>query len=194
VTKNIVLSIAAITALGVTLGCKAKTDEPMARVNPEPSSYAWWLRILFRPAYETIRGIPVDQLDRNWVRATELKKEYIPKELLFERGTDNMKANHLEFSQFGDFNQDGTNDEALVGVYEDRKGGRGEFLLIVTKRLHMAEKIFLKAWPGKGGYLALGRNGKNIQVWDCMECDNFAELAWDQGSHKFDWVPEIDEE
>lgn len=179
---------AILVLAALLIRCQPVNDESIARLNPDPSGCAWWLRIEFRPVHQTIRGIPVRNLDSNWIRATELKKSYIPKDLLFEFGRDGMAENHLEFARSGDFNKDGNPDEALVGVYEDRQGVRGGFILILSQRGHKLEKIYLEEWPGNPVFVALGRNGDNLLVWSCMECDSAQELGWDRKRGCFQWM------
>ena len=186
--KKPVLFFAMLVAAGLLIRCRPANDASIARLNPDPSGCAWWLRIEFRPVHQTVRGIPVRNLDSNWIRATELKKSYIPRELLFEFGRDEMAEYHLGFTRSGDFNQDGNPDEALVGVYENRQGVRGGFILILSQRGPELEKIYLEEWPGKPGFVALGLNGDNLVVWGCMECDSAAELAWDRKRGCFEWM------
>jgi hypothetical protein len=189
VKNNIrMIGLTLVSVIGA-VGCKPMTDQTMARVNPEPASSAWWLRIEFRPTHDTIRGIPVGNLDASWARVSVLHKDVIPRRFLFEGGSDIMAACKLEFNRSGDFDHDGIEDDALVGVYESKTGTRGEFILIVTKRHGGWEKIFIESWPGKSGFLALAQHGRNLVVWDCMECDSASELAWDKGARKFYWVP-----
>jgi hypothetical protein len=170
------------------ISCQPVNEATIARVNPDPSYYAWWLRIEFQPVHQSVRGIPFRELDSNWIRATELKKSYIPKALLFEFGRDVMAENNLEFARTGDFNKDGNPDVALVGVYQDRQGGRGGFLLILTQRWHKLEKLHLEQWPGKPGFVALSLNGDNLLVWSCMECDSADELGWNRKRGCFEWL------
>jgi hypothetical protein len=186
--KNPILFFAMLVHAVLLISCHPVNDTTIARLNPEPSGYAWWLRIEFRPVHQTVRGIPLRNLDSNWIRATELKKSYIPKELLYEFGRDVMADNHLVFTRSGDFNKDGNPDEALVGVYEDRVGKRGGFILILSQRGDRLEKIHLEQWPGKPGFVALSLTGDNLLVWSCMECDSAGELGWDRTRGRFDWL------
>lgn len=165
-----------------------KTGEPVAQVGPESAQEAWWLRIEFEPTQEAIRGIPVAQLDASWVQATELNKDLVPKQLLQESGGDRMAAAKQEFSRSGDFNRDGVTDEALVGVYRDKQGNRGKFLLIISQREGRWEKLFLETDPSRAGYSALGLQGDNLTLWSCMECGAVSELAWHADIKRFAWV------
>jgi hypothetical protein len=72
---------------------------PRVRVeaSPEPANYAWWLRTEIYAAHTSIRGIPIWRLGRDLKLALELRTRYIPAELLYEGGADNMKESGLAF-------------------------------------------------------------------------------------------------
>lgn len=170
--------------LGVC-SCSVKTNNFVkTRVSPEPSNYAWWLRIEFSPVHKEIRGIPVHQLDPSWHLASELVKEAIPHQLLFENGSDIMKDLKLSFSRLGDFNDDDTEDLALIGVYEDKARQRGSFILILSKNKSGTwDKSFIEVL-GDPKFAALSENAP-IEIWFCMECDFGVYLLWDRENRKY---------
>src|SRR5947207_11352007 len=144
-------------------GCSTTRQLPMVIVAPEPAQYAWWLRIEFRPMDRTIQGIPIGELDPTWRFASELRKELIPRELLFKGGSDEMDDNQLAFTRLGDFDQNGTEDLALVGVSENRRGERGNFVLILTRTAAGAwQKLFITALPGRAGFAALAQRSDDL--------------------------------
>jgi hypothetical protein len=160
-------------------GCSAAHSGIVkAVVSPEPKNYAWWLRTEFIPVHREIRGIPVQQLDPSWRLASELSKEAIPKELLYQGGTDAMEASRLSFSRSGDFNHDGIEDLALIGVYQDKEEKRGSFILILAKdKAGRNQKSFLQHL-GRPAFAAL--SGKEpMEVWFCMDCNYGVNLLWD---------------
>jgi len=170
----------------VIIGCSIATDKQIVtRVSPGPKYVAWWSRIEFAPVHKEIRGVPVHQLDSSWRLASELCKEAIPSELLLEWGTDIMQESDSSFFLYGDFNKDGVEDLALVGVYENKSGERGSFVLILSKdnqgRWH---KSFLE-YLGKPGFTALSKKNDSIEVWFCLECDFGALLIWDTETRKY---------
>lgn len=162
-----------------------------AIVSPEPKNYAWWLRTEFIPANKEIRGISVQQLDPSWHLVSELSKEAIPKELLYEGGKDSMNASRLSFLRSGDFNHDGVEDLAVIGVYQDNEDKRGSFILILTKgrpdgKLH---KSFLEHL-GKPSFAALSEKDP-MEVWFCMDCNYGVYVLWDKvkGEYKIGPFP-----
>ena len=66
-----------------------------------------------------------------------------------------MDETEITFSRSGDFNNDGIDDLALVGVYEDCNLQAGRFFLILTKnKLNKWEVSFLKLL-GEPKFLAI---------------------------------------
>jgi hypothetical protein len=161
-------------------GCSiAGNNYVKAVVPPEPKDHAWWVRIEFLPVHKQIRGIPVQQLDSSWHLASELTKEAIPKEVLYETGADIMRESEMSFSRSGDFNHDGAEDLALIGVYQDKAGKRGSFILILTKdQAGNWQKSFLR-YLGKPAFAALSKNDP-MEIWFCMMCDQGVHLIWEK--------------
>ncbi len=173
-----------------------KEQKPLIIMNKsEYGSFtlAWWVAMEFVPAYDQIRGIPVSQLNTKWIRALELRKDIIPKEYLFEGGQDNLAMRQADFVRKGDFNQDGIKDEALVGVYEDKDGNKGRFLIIATWQNKQWKKVFLDTIPGKAGFSVLAQGGTedDIYVWYCLDCSAVNRFRWNMSESKFQRV--IDE-
>jgi hypothetical protein len=78
-----------------------------------------------------------------------------------------MKASRLSLSRFRDFNHDGVEDLAVIGVYQDKEEKRGSFILILTKgpdgKLH---KPFLEQL-GKPSFAALSEKDP-MEVYKCL--------------------------
>ena len=156
-----------------------------------PVEAAWWVTIEFKPIDTSIRGIPVDAIDPTWRLASELKKDFIPRELLYEPGFDLMEEYDHHFSIAGDFNKDGRTDVALVGVHETIDGERGMFFLILTQNYSGSwEKAFLAQGVRSSGFSALTWRKGCIEVWGCMECDGVSFLRWSPKLKEYIWVPQ----
>lgn len=156
-------------------------EDLKAVVSPEPKSYAWWLRITFIPVHKELYGIPINVIDHTWALASQLKKEAIPHEVLFEDGEDSMASCGINFMQKGDFNNDGIEDLALVGVFRDLKNQQGMFLLILTKNKNGSwKKAFLQSWFGKPEFLGLQGDGHRLALWYCMECGGVSDITWNK--------------
>lgn len=168
----------------------AQEGEVEVQISLEPAHYAWWLRVTFTPTHTQIRGIPVKELNQSWRRASELKKEYLPKHLLYEGGSDLMDQSGIAFSVAGDFNNDGSADEVLVGVYETDSGKRGSFLLILSRSTSGRwQKTFLEEDPGGAGFSGVSWDQERLWWLHCMMCDVNRYLIWDQQRRAYVWVP-----
>jgi hypothetical protein len=176
--KRLIFSILLFTCL-VPIYLHAK--DLKAVVSPEPKSYAWFLRITFIPAHKELYGIPINKIDPTWTLASQLKKEAIPHEVLFEDGQDSMASCGIDFMQKGDFNNDKIEDLALVGVFQNLKKQQGMFLLILTKNKNgFWEKAFLHSWLGKPGFLGLQGDGHHLALWYCMQCGGVSDITWNK--------------
>ena len=150
-----------------------------------PDDWAWWLRIKFVPRANAIRGIPADQLDPSWYRVSELRRGLIPQDLV--SGKEGGLAWNPNFAVEGDFNGDGRPDHALIGVYEDKNGKFGNFLLILTRASDGKwEKAYLKSFEGNQGPIDLSWNGKTLKLLFCASCDADLWIEWNQDKAQYD--------
>lgn len=130
---------------------------------------AWWVSARFEATGTTIESIPVRDLDRTWVAASPLREPDLPP-AAFHPG-ETLKDHDAAFQVQGDFDHDGKQDKALVGVYRTVTGATGGFLLILTRT---ATGRWTKAALFKnpnGGFSAITRQrGRLVWVF-CFECD-----------------------
>jgi hypothetical protein len=184
--------IVASSAIALTMA-RAPAQQPFVTLDGDPNKEAWWVVAQFQPFTTEVRGIPVDQLRKTWCRATEFRKDLIPKELLVgETGVDEMQAAGMSFAIDGRFDGSTTKQVALVGVYQECAGEKGSFLLILDQPPDGKAKVrFLHAVKSDHQFFALqkGKDG-TIVVAACMECDGGEILRWDRKKRKFDWVPQ----
>jgi opacity protein-like surface antigen len=174
-------------AVMAALLASAAHAQNFVNVNPEPASYAWWLRTEFNALHTEVRGIPVKDLRKNWCKATEFARELFPPGLLVENGTDVMAASKLAFSLEGSFDGSGTKQTALVGVYETCGGEKGSFFLIIGSGTRKVR--FLDAYVCTHCFSALSSAGPSqIQIFHCMECDDVSTVRWDRAGKRFRFV------
>jgi hypothetical protein len=180
-------------AIAVMLGfAPAQAEQPFVTINGDTKSTAWWVLAEFHPFTTEVRGIPVNQIRKTWCKATEFRKDLIPKELLVENGVDVMAQAKLSFALEGHFDGSAADQVALVGVYQECTGKTGSFMLILDQLAEGKSKVrFVSASPTEHQFSALETGKRNtIVVWSCMECDGRAILKWDRKKRKFDWLPE----
>jgi hypothetical protein len=162
----------------------ASQAQSLVTVNPEPSSFAWWLRADFHALHNEVRGIPVANIRSDWCKATEFSRELFPPGLLVENGTDLLAQAGLSFSLQGSFDGSGTKQTALVGVYETCGGEKGRFFLILDAGTRKVR--FLDAEPAKERFSALAAQGRSgIRILYCLECDVSSTVRWDRARKRF---------
>ncbi len=145
--------------------------------------YAWWLLITYEPETNQIESIPVAVIDPSWSLAEALSKEAIPPEEMIDF-QKNYEPYGYSFSKAGDFNLDGKRDKALVGIYQDKSGGVGRFLLILTEsQKNKWVKSFLYKYPGKAGFSILRLKDGKLGWYFCLDCDDFSSIEWENGKY-----------
>ncbi|MEY9193668.1 hypothetical protein ABH991_007096 [Bradyrhizobium ottawaense] len=94
-----------VIVLGVLLltAAQAPGQQAFVTLNGNLKTEAWWVIAEFRPFTAEVRGIPANQIRKSWCKATEFRKDLIPKELMFENGTDAMKGAGMSFTIEGRF-------------------------------------------------------------------------------------------
>jgi hypothetical protein len=180
-TKQMKLKHALLLLLFVSWGCSTNMSRHvMARVSPEPSNEVWYFRTEFIPVHKTIRGVPVEQIDSSWRLASELVGEALPYE-----GFSAMQELNLSFSRSGDFNHDGVEDLAVVGVYETQSLDRGSFILVFSKNTDGTwRKVFVQRLVPPF-FLALTNENESIELLFCMNCESDAVLIWDKEENQY---------
>ena len=192
----IVRFIIGVGVVAVVTTAQSAAQQAFVTLNGNPKTDAWWVIADFHPSTTEVRGIPANRIRKSWCKATEFRKDLIPRELLFDGNTDAMAAANMSFSVEGHFDGTTTKQVALVGVFEECDGPKGRFILILDQPVEGAPKIrFVNALRVDRQFGAL-QKGKDISIvaWSCMECDNFSVLKWDRKKRKFDWLPDPVEE
>lgn len=95
------LIVRAIIGVGLVVAAmtaQAATQQAFVTLNGDPKNEAWWVIAEFHPFTTEVRGIPVNRIRKNWCKATEFRKDIIPRELLFDGNTDAMAAANLSFA------------------------------------------------------------------------------------------------
>ena len=87
-----------------------------------------------------------------------------------------MRREGFAFEKDGDFNGDGRPDRALAGVYRDKAGRTGRFLLVLERQGDKWRKAFLHTEPGTPGFSIVTGPPGEVHWGTCMECDAGAVL------------------
>lgn len=95
---------------------------------PVPAQQRWWENFTLEATGTELLGNPLARINPSWQRATLLDaSQFTPQQLA------QIRADRRAFELRGDFNDDGTPDRAVVGVYLDSKGERGRFVAVFTR-------------------------------------------------------------
>ena len=185
-------AIAVTSALGgifLLAVAPAPGQAQFVTIDGDLKTTAWWVLADFQPFTTEVRGLPANRIRKNWCKATEFRKELIPRELIFEGGSDVMEQAQLSFAVEGHFDGTPVTQVASVGVYQDCSGKKGRFILIIDRLPGRLPKIrFVHAVETDRQFAALTKGKDNTLVaWTCMECDNHAVLKWDRKSRRFEW-------
>jgi hypothetical protein len=173
-------------------GQQAQEQQSFVTIEGDLKSAAWWVLADFHPFTTEVRGIPVNQIRKNWCKATEFRKDLFPRQLLFDGNVDLMEADKMSFAVEGHFDGSAASEVALVGVYQECAGKKGTFVLILDQLADGKSKIrFVSATPADHQFGALEQGeGNTIVAWSCMECDGRSVLKWDRKKRKFGWLPD----
>ncbi|WP_245324592.1 hypothetical protein [Bradyrhizobium sp. AT1] len=174
------------------MAAQAPAEQAFVTLNGDLKKEAWWVIAEFHPFTTEIRGIPANQIRKNWCKATEFRKDLIPKELLFENGTDVMKGADMSFAVEGRFDGSAPKQIAVVGVFQECAGPKGRFMLILDQPDGGKPKVrFVDAVRTNRQFAALSKDkhGKLV-LWGCMECDGYSVLKWDRKKSRFGWEPD----
>ncbi|WP_082907881.1 hypothetical protein [Bradyrhizobium neotropicale] len=175
---------------------QAPAEQAFVTLDGDLKKEAWWAVADFHPFTTEVRGIPANQIRKSWCKATEFRKDLIPKELLFEGSADVMKAAGMSFAIEGRFDGTATLQVAVVGVFQECAGPKGRFFLILDQPAGGTPRIrFVDAVRTNRQFGALQKGqGGSIVAWECMECDGSSVLKWDRKKRKFGWVPQPEEQ
>jgi hypothetical protein len=181
--------IAALCYVSIFVETAARAEQPFMTLDEERSG-AWWVVAQFHPFTTEVRGIPVNTIRKSWCKATELRKDLLPRDVMIdEKGGDAMEG--FSFALEGNFDGSANKQVALVGVYEECSGKTGHFFLILDQPAVGKPKVrFLNTVQDAHPFAALSMDdGRTISIWACMDCDNVSKLKWDRNRRKFIWLP-----
>jgi len=150
----------------------------------------WWVTARFQPTDNKIESIRVNKIDPSWKKATVLSHEILPEEAKSDPAS--LEGPGKDFRIEGDFNEDGEKDIALVGVYRDKGGELGGFILILTQvSSGRLQKAFLLKYPGYNGFHKLWYDGKELILWRCMLCDGSVTILWTKDGYEIEQLEQM---
>jgi hypothetical protein len=137
----------------------------------------WWKTFTLEPRGTHLLGIPVDRVNREWIRATALESS-----MLTSAQRDDLSRRNRHFVANGDFNDDSRADRALVGVYENKQGKRGSFVAVFTQRDDRSwQAVYSEVGDEPGQFSVLHQSAdKPFHVfWSpCLDCAAPTSVTW----------------
>lgn len=150
-------------------------------VAPEPTHYAWWLRVTYNPFGKAVRGIPIEQISSDWCYANEFSLDLFLPEYM------NDISRKPQFSVESTFGQK-TKLTTLVGAFETCGHKKGLFILVIEQQMEKSVVRFLEQYRDMNGIPHLYVTERDtVDLWWCYDCDHSNELAWDAKTNKFIW-------
>jgi hypothetical protein len=154
----------------------------------EKAIEAWWLTVTFAPSQTAYESLPVREINLNWVKMSVLGYALLPPEAKPDLGW--MRRDGFAFQVDNYFKRPGVADRELCGVFEDRAGHKGRFLLVLEKTGAGAWKVaFLHQEVGEAGFSVFTRKANALYWGTCMQCDEFGRLGLKQGQFSLEAAP-----
>lgn len=164
-----------VTLRGIAIACVLLCSLTSACAQEQPLE-AWWLKSTFTASQTAYKGIAVAAIDPNWVKMTVLSYEILPEDS--KSDLDWMRKDGFEFVKEGQFSRKGLLEHVAVGVFEDRSGKGGRFLLVLRQDGAKGwSKLFLHQEVGERGFGVLVSKAGNLYWGTCMLCGNFRKLT-----------------
>ena len=147
-----------------------------AAVSQEKPAEAWWLNATFAPTQTAYEGINASAIDPNWSKMSVLSYDLLPAEA--KGDLEWMRRDGFMFVKEWRVGEKGLLQRAVAGVFEDRSGKSGRFLLLLRRAESGGwEKAFLHEEPGDPGFSVLVSRGQKIYWGTCMQCENFRQFV-----------------
>jgi hypothetical protein len=137
---------------------------------------AWFLKIRFTPKDTLLEGINIHEIDSTFIKASLLDDSLINKK---DSGYFWPSENY-KFTIDRDVNRDGNNEKIMVGVYKDKYGSSGRFILVLSKTAdNNYKKADLVKMEGTASFHVLFIKDNYFVCWsDCMGCDYYCYLKY----------------
>lgn len=179
--------LALLAAAGAIASAAAVASED-GFAAPVPAQQRWWENFTLEATGTELLGNPVAQVNPSWQRATRLDaSQFTPQQLT------QIRADRRAFELRGDFNDDGTPDRAVVGVYLGDKGERGRFVAVFTRAGSEAHwrAVYTETGDDDQPFSTLHANaeshadtyGTRVYWTACLYCPSTTYVNWMSGGY-----------
>jgi hypothetical protein len=167
-------------AFGLTVACALSAQEKPIE--------AWWLNATFTPSQTVYESLPANEINRNWVKMSVLNYAALPSDA--KSDVDWMHRDGFVFQIDNYFKRKGVVDRELCGVFEDRAGHKGRFLLVLERTVTGPWKVaYLHQQDGEAGFSVFARKATGLYWGTCMQCDEFSRLRVTGGEFHLEGSP-----
>src|SRR5215470_5918890 len=110
-----------LLAFGLMAACASRSQEKPIE--------AWWLNAAFTPSETAYESLPVNEINPSWVKISVLSYASLPPDAKSDLAW--MHKDGFVFQVDNYFKRRGVVDRGLSGVFEDKAGQKGRFLLVL---------------------------------------------------------------
>ena len=179
----------------------SKSADPFVFIvdNKRSENHAWWIKsVVVRPRGTSVSGVSLKEINEarsdsfsEWCFADALTRKSFssPVESIRAEIDESMWDENLPgFKASGAFTG-GSDQEAVVGNYEDCNGQQGAFILI-SDRSQPKKVVYVREWNDWTGFiwLKMDKSDDSLRVGSCMYCGDWSELSYDIKRKRFYWI------
>lgn len=175
----------ALLVASLLAGCSTR---PLVTVRDAPPNHAWWLRAVFDPRSDSLRGIPVRAIRDDWCAIDELAPRHFEP---FERAHGGGRPDSVATYSLAGPWVDGRPTRLVLAAFRGCAGGTGTAMLLLDaagQRSTRAIAVDVIASPARYAMLAAA-SATRMHVVFCQECDVVDAYEWDAGARRFALVP-----
>jgi hypothetical protein len=149
---------------------------------------AWWVTARFTPSQTAYGNLRIADINPSWDKLLVLDDASV----LAQAKPDlvSMSRDGFAFQVNNFFKRPGISDREITGVYQDKSGHSGRFLLVLERAGTGPWKVaYLLPVEGNAGFSVLYRNGETLSWSFCMYCDGGSRLTFRGGQYRLETAP-----
>ena len=149
---------------------------------------AWWVTARFTPSQTAYENLRTADINPNWDKMLVLDDVRVPPHA--KPDFPSMSRDGFAFQVDNFFKRPGISDREITGVYQDKSGHHGRFLLVLERAGTGPWKVaFLLPVEGDAGFSVFYRNGETLSWSFCMYCDGGSRLTFRGGQYRLETGP-----
>jgi hypothetical protein len=149
---------------------------------------AWWLQAVF-----PVRNTGYDSLKAEYINVAWTKMSVLSYASLPNIASPDLSWMHKEgftFETDNFFRRPSVTDKEICGVFEDKSGRQGQFLLVLEKSGSDSWNVaFVHEERGTAGFSVFVRKSGKVYWGTCLQCDEFGQLFLKDGKYSLSMAP-----